>query len=156
MDQDADKKRWRRTAWSRLRFELSGLGFALKQGATPEDYADYLWSDGAVKWIGKENPTIQEYLDKETEAITTLYPQVTFTIGRITDKDAELTFPAGSCLGGWGRDQWGVAGSLGLDKKDVCRYCRQSFRVWTKQLELNALPELQANGDCIFRVEITG
>ncbi len=156
MEQDDISKRWRRTAWSRLKFELSGLGFALKKGATPEEYADYLWSAGAVKWMGKENPSLQEYLDKETEAITTLYPQVTYTIGKITDNEAELTFPKGCCLGGWGRDQWGVAGSLGLDKEDVCRYCRQSFRSWSKQLGLDALPEPQADGACIFRVEIAG
>lgn len=116
MKQDDIRKGWYRTAWSRLRFELSGLSFALKWGATPEDYADYLWSGGAVKWMGKANPTLQEYLDKETEAIRALYPQVIYTLGKITDKEAELTFAPGCCLGGWGRDQWGLAGSLGLEK----------------------------------------
>ncbi len=151
-----DKKRWHRTAWSRLKFELSGLSFALKQGAKPEEYADYLWAGGAVKWMGKANPTLQEYLDKETEAITTLYPQVTCTVGKITEKEAELTFAPGGCLGGWGRDQWGMARGLGLDKGDVCRYSRQSFRAWSSQLGIKALPEPQVNGACIFRVEITG
>ncbi len=151
-----DKKLWHRTAWSRLKCELSGLSFALKRGAKPEDYADYLWSDGAVKWMGKTAPTLQEYLDKETEAISTLYPQVTYTVGKVTEKEAELTFAPGGCLGGWGRDQWGVARNLGLDRHDVCRYCRQSFLVWSSQLGIKALPEPQVNGACIFRVKITG
>ncbi len=156
MKQDDIKKRWHRTAWSRLKFELSGLSFALKRGATPEDYANHLWSGGAVKWLGKANPTLQEYLDKETEAISTLYPQVTYTVGKITDKKAELTFTPGCCLGGWGRDQWRMAESLGLDKDQVCRYCRQSFLAWSSQLGIKALPEPQVNGTCVLRVDIAG
>lgn len=156
MERDDVRKRWHRTAWSRLKLELAGLSFAIKRGATPEEYADYLWSAGATKWIGKANPTLQEYLDKETEAISTLYPQVTYTVDKISDNEAELTFTPGCCLGGWGRDQWGVARSLGLDRHDVCRYCRQSFLAWSSQLGLKALPEPQVDGTCIFRVETAG
>ncbi len=145
------QRQWRRTAWGRLKFELAGLAFARKNGFTPEDYANHLWSTGAVKWIGKALPTTKEYLLKEAEAFGTLYPEVTFELGNLTDKEAELTF-TGGCLGGWGRNQWRMARNMGLGKGHVCRYCRQAFRAWASQLGLQACPRPQTNGTCVLEV----
>ena len=152
MGQEDNTNRWRRTAWGRLKFELAGLAFAMKNGFYLEDYARHLWSEGAVKWMGKENPTIPEYLLKEEEAFRTLYPQVNFEVGILSEDKSELTFCTGTCLGGWGRDQWGMAHSLGLGKGHVCRYCRQAFRSWSGQLGLAALPEPKTDETCILTV----
>ena len=127
MKTDDIQRQWHRTAWGRLKFELGGLAFARKSGFTSEDYANHLWSTGAVKWMGKAIPTTKRYLLKEAEAFRTLYPEVTFEMKSLTNKEAELTFTQG-CLGGWGRNQWRSARSLDLSKGYVCRYCRQSFR----------------------------
>ena len=128
MEQEFIKKQWRRTARGRLKFELAGIAFARKNGRTPEDYARHLWSTGAAKWMGKTDPTASEYLLKEAESFRTLYPAVTFRVTRQSEDEAELVFARGSCLGGWGRDQWAMARNLGLGKGHVCRYCRQAFR----------------------------
>ena len=154
MEQDIINRKWRRTARGRLKFELAGLAFARKSGFTPEDYANHLWSTGAVKWMGKAIPTTKEYLLKEAEAFSTLCPEVTFELGSSTDKEAELTFTRG-CLGGWGRNQWEMARNMGLGKGHVCRYCRQAFRAWASQLGLQACPEPQTNDTCVLRVKIS-
>ena len=152
-EQDIIKKQWWRTARGRLKFELAGIAFARKNGFTPEDYANHLWSTGAVKWMGKAMPTAKEYLLKEAEACRTLCPRVIFELGSLTNKEAALTFTEG-CLGGWGQDQWGMASNMGLSKKDVCRYCRQAFLAWTSQLSLQACPEPQTNGTCVIAVSV--
>ncbi|MBI2830453.1 MAG: hypothetical protein HYX81_04760 [Chloroflexi bacterium] len=154
--------KWRRTARGRLKFELAGIAFALKHGLTPEDYARHLWSTGAMKWIdagnpafkstGKVIPTVREYILKEAEAFQTLYPEVVFELSVLDDDEAELTFTRG-CLGGWGTDQWAIARSLGLSKKDVCRYCQQAFRSWSEQLGLEACPEPDNLGTCVLRAK---
>ncbi len=151
MEQDLIKRRWQSTARGRLKFELAGLAFACKNGFTPEDYARHLWSTGAVKWMGQATPTVQQYLLKEAAAFRVLYPEVTFESGKLDSQEAELTF-TGGCLGGWGKDQWAMANNLGLGKGHVCRYCRQAFRSWASQLQLQACPEPQTNGTCILRV----
>jgi hypothetical protein len=154
MKTDDIQRQWHRTAWARQKFELGGLAFARKSGFTPEDYANHLWSTGAVKWMGKDTPTTKEYLLKEAEAFSTLYPEVTFELGSLTNKVAELTFTQG-CLGGWGQNQWRMAKNMGLGKRHVCRYCRQAFRAWASQLSLQACPEPQANDTCTLRVKVS-
>lgn len=151
MKQDLINRRWRRTARGRLKFELAGLAFARKAGFTAEDYARHLWSAGAVKWMAQATPTAKEYLLKEAEAFRTLYPEVTFELGKLDDQKAELIFTRG-CLGGWGQDQWAMARGLGLSKRQVCRYCRQAFRTWADQLGLQAGSEPQTNGTCVLRI----
>ena len=154
MDHDIIRKRWQRTARGRLKFELSGLAFARKHGFSPETYAEHLWGNSAaIKWMGKTAPTAWEYMLKEVEAFHTLYPEVSFQLNQLSDDEPELIFAIGCCLGGWGRNQWGMANRAGLGKSHVCRYCRQAFRVWSDQLSLCALPEPQVNGSCILRVE---
>ena len=56
---------WRKTAKSRLRFELAGLAFACQRGSGPEDYARHLWNKSSVGWMGKAKPNATEYLLKE-------------------------------------------------------------------------------------------
>ncbi len=146
------RRNWRRTARGRLKFELAGLAFARKHGLTPEDYADHLWSEGAAKWMGKETPGAGEYLEKEAEAFRTLCPEVKFDITKGNHEDAEIIFKSG-CLGGWGKDQWAMAKSLGLGKGHVCRYCRQAFRMWSKQLGLEACPEPKVGDICVLSVK---
>jgi hypothetical protein len=152
---DSLERSWRRTARGRLKFELAGIAFARKHGLAPEQYADHLWSEGAVKWIGKETPTAAEYMEKEAEAFRTLCPQVDFDIVESGGEYAELVFKSG-CLGGWGKNQWAMAKSLGLGKGHVCRYCRQAFRAWAKQLGLEACPEPQLNNVCVLRASRSG
>ncbi len=99
METDNVQRWWHRTAWGRLKFELAGLAFARKSGVAPEDYANHLWSTGAVKWMGKAIPTTKEYLLKEAETSRTLYPEVTFELGSLANKKTALTFTRG-CFGG--------------------------------------------------------
>lgn len=152
-EQDISAAQWRRTARGRLKFELAGIAFARKHGLTPEDYADHLWSTGAVRWMGKPAPTAGEYLLKEAEAFHTLYPEVGFDVVKAGDYEARLIFKRG-CLGGWGKNQWAMANSLGLGKGHVCRYCRQAFRLWSSQLGLSACPEPLVDGTCVLRASI--
>lgn len=133
---DSAREVWRRTARSRLRLELAGLAFACQHGFRPEDYAHHLWGKGAVGWMKKARPGAAEYLRKEARAFGQFYPAVSFTIVAAGDDRAELIFSKG-CLGGWGHDPWALARSLGLTQRDVCAYCRESFRVWAEQLGLS-------------------
>lgn len=149
---DSANQSWRRTAISRLKFELAGISFARKMGQTPEDWAKHLWAGGAAKWMGKDNPTAAEYLLKEAEAFKVLYPQVAFDLTRLDDGEAEMVF-TGGCLGGWGKDQWAVARGLGLGKGHVCRYCREAFRAWSRQLGLESCPEPKIDGTCVLSVK---
>ena len=147
-------RQWRRTARGRLKFELAGIAFARQHGLTPEDYADHLWSSGAVQWMGKSAPTAGEYLLKEAEAFRTLYPEVALDVTKSGDKEAELIFRRSGCLGGWGQNQWAMANSLGLGKGHVCRYCRQAFRLWSGQLGLEACPEPKIDGTCVLQAKV--
>jgi len=149
MKRYTSSQQWRRTARGRLKFELAGIAFARKHGLTPEDYANHLWSTGAAKWMGKNVPTAGEYLLKEAEAFRTLCPEVGFEVTKSGEKEAELIFKSG-CLGGWGKNQWAMAKSLGLGKGHVCRYCRQAFRIWAKQLGLEACPEPTVGDICVL------
>ena len=150
LKQNAGKQSWFRTAVSRLKFELAGIAFARKMRLTPEDWARHLWASGAVKWMGKTNPTAAEYLRKEAEAFKILYPEVAFELRKLGDKEAELVFTSG-CLGGWGKDQWAIARGSGLGKGHVCRYCREAFRAWSHQLGIEACPEPKIDGTCILQ-----
>jgi len=142
---------WRKTAKSRLRFELAGLAFARQRGFSPEDYARHLWSTGSVRWMGKAKPNAIEYLLKEAEAFHQFYPDVSFKIIEVEDERAGLVFTEG-CLGGWGTDRWAVARNLGLSKKDICAYCRESFRLWTQLLGLRADIVPKKDGNCRLQV----
>ena len=148
------RQKWQRTSRSRLHFELAGLALARRMGLDPEDYARYLWSKGAQDWMGRPDPTAKEYLLKEGEAILSLFPGVSFSIGKASDEDAELTFTRG-CLGGWGKDRWAVARRLNLTKSNVCRYCHEAFRVWSAQLGLSARTYPQQDGTCTLHVSVS-
>ncbi|GEM_PF-1259911 len=126
---------WRKTAKSRLRFELAGLAFACHRESNAEDYARHLWAKGSVHWMGKANPNAAEYLLKEAKAFREFYPEMSFEVVESGDARAELVFTDG-CLGGWGRDPWAIARNLSLSKKDICTYCREAFRIWTQPLGL--------------------
>ena len=132
---NANSDVWRKTAKSRLRFELSGLAFARQKGFSSEDYARYLWSKGAVGWIGKAKPDTREYLLKEAEAFKQFYPGVSFEMVEAGDERAELVFTEG-CLGGWGKNPWAIARQLKLAKEDICAYCQEAFRAWAAPLGL--------------------
>ncbi len=150
---DANEK-WYRTARSRLRFELAGLALAKKAGMSPEEYAGFLWAQGASRWFGKPHALVSEYILKETEAFETLYPEVEFKLGKVEGDEARLTFTRG-CLGGWGKERWRTAETLGLAKDEVCLYCREAFRIWADQLGLEAGTEPQQDGGCILTVKLT-
>ncbi len=128
---------WRKTAKSRLLFELAGLAFARQRGFSPEDYARHLWSTGSVRWMGKAKPNAAEYLLKEAQAFREFYPEVSFKVVESGDARAELVFTEG-CLGGWGTDRWALARHLSLVRDDICAYCRESFLTWAEQLGLSA------------------
>jgi len=145
------KECWQKTARSRLRFELGGLAFALQKGASPEEYAHHLWGKGARTWIGKDEPSAAEYLAKEAEAFRCFYPNVAFEVTGAGEESAELVFTEG-CLGGWGDKPWAMASSLGLNKEDVCRYCREAFRLWAGQLGLSATTGLGEDNRCRLNV----
>ncbi len=142
---------WRKTTKSRLRFELSGLAFACHRGSNPEDYARHLWAKGSVRWMGKAEPNVAEYLLKEAKAFKEFYPEMSFEVVELGDTRAELVFTDG-CLGGWGRDPWAVARNLGLSKKDICAYCQESFQVWARPLGLSTDIGLEKDGNCRFHV----
>lgn len=57
--------RWLLAARSRLRLELQGLAFAVSRGATPQEYARFLWSRGAAAWMGADSADADSYLLKE-------------------------------------------------------------------------------------------
>lgn len=142
---------WRRTAKSRLRFELGGLAFACQKGFKPEDYARHLWSKGAARWMGEPEPSAAGYLLKEAEAFRCFYPGLVFEITKTEEGAAELLFRKG-CLAGVEDDRWKLARSLGLSEWEVCAYCGESFRVWAGQLGLKTHLESQSDGTCKLSV----
>jgi len=154
-DPDPVPAGWLRTSRSRLRFELAGLAFACQHGFTPEDYARHLWSHGAVAWMGKQNPDAAEYLRKEVGAFLEFYPEVAISLIRVHPGIAELVFTRG-CLGGWGDAPWSLARSLGLNKKCICAYCQESFRLWTRQLGLASHIGPSTDGHCHLLVVKNG
>ncbi|MDP2718345.1 MAG: hypothetical protein U1D67_05130 [Dehalococcoidia bacterium] len=154
MKQNLQKKTRRITgkaekaARSRLRMELAGLAFAVAHGYTPQRYARHLWGKGAVKWMGKGNPSMKEYLEKEIEVMDYLFPWLGMELVEVSPDRVEVRFEGG-CLGGWGEeDRWALARSLGLDRWDVCRYCGEAFKTWAKQLGLKAAPHPARDGSC--------
>ena len=148
--ENVDRDRWLHAARSRLRFELLGLAFALSRGATPQEYARFLWSKGAVRWMGIEIPDADNYLLKEIAAVGTLFPWVKVTHGRMASGQGEITF-SGGCLGGYGEDRWALAEKLGLDQTTVCEYCAEAFKVWGRQLALTVTPFPGNKGTCRLR-----
>ena len=152
---DSTSDAWRRTAQSRLRFELAGLAFALQHGSRPEDYARHLWSKGAKGWMGKTKPNAAEYLLRESQCFRQFYPEISFEIVAAGDEKAELVFSDG-CLGSGGEDRWTLAKNLGLTKRDICAYCRESFLVWAKQLGLVTRIGPNEGGACRLQALIPG
>ncbi|MDP3879172.1 MAG: hypothetical protein Q8Q07_02555 [Dehalococcoidales bacterium] len=148
---DKNIKSWRKAARGRLRLELAGLSFALSKGFSPEDYARHLWGKGALNWIKKTRPGAAEYLLKEARAFQEFYPEVVFEVVETGDEKAELVF-TGGCLGGWGRDHWAVARSLGLTQQDICAYCGEAFRVWAEPLGLDVSIGPENGANCRLRV----
>lgn len=146
-DESTVNRNWRRTARGRLRFELSGIAFAKAHGLTPEDWSAFLWGARAQTWMKDERPAADEYLAREAEAFGALYPAVRFERGEWTGERATLHFTRG-CLGGWGRDRWGIARSLGLGPEDVCRYCAESFRLWGAQLGIVVEHQCDVSDGC--------
>ena len=150
---DSIRDLWLKTARGRLRLGLGGLAFAMERGFSPEDYARHLWGKGARTWMGKDEPSAAEYLDKEAEAFRCFYPDVDFKVTRAGEESAEIVFTEG-CLGGWGDAPRALASSFGLTREDVCRYCREAFRLWAGQLRLLATigPE-GSDTRCVLRVQ---
>lgn len=136
---EAADRRLIRVARNRLRLELQGLAFAISRGATPEEYARFLWGQGAAKWMGSDSPGAQDYLRKEEEAARSLFPWLTVQPVKMSDAEAEVVL-AGGCLGGWGEDRFRLARELGLNRMGVCRYCIEACRVWGEQLGLKVEP----------------
>jgi hypothetical protein len=138
-----------RLARSRLRLELQGLAFAISLEATPEEYARFLWKHGAQRWMGRASPGAGEYLLKEAEAMSHIFPWVKVHHKRLVPEEAEMIM-AGGCLGGWGEDRFRLARDLGLDRSAVCRYCMEACKVWGEQLglEVELKPDAACGGGC--------
>lgn len=127
-------------ARSRLRLELQGLAFAISRGATPEEYARFLWGSGAAKWMGSHVPGVDEYLLKEIDAMSRLFPWIDVTQFSASPSHGEVVFSSG-CLGGWGENRFALARSLGLNRSALCRYCKEACLVWGAQLGLRVEPK---------------
>jgi len=143
------KKNWKATANSRLNIELAGLSFALKKGHSHEEYAQHLWGEGANRWIKDDKPTPREYVKRELESVSVLFPNVRAEMGECIDDVAELIFVKG-CPCGWEKDKWAKAKRWGLRPKDVCRYCVAAFYIWGEQLSLSITLKPQEDGCCIL------
>ena len=141
------KKGWRRAARSRLSMELGGLSFALKQGFSSFEYAAHLWRQGAPRWMGKPDPSPEEYIRREIEAAQVLFPEVEMQWAGASDGHAEAHFVEG-CPGGWGKDRWAVARRQSLEPADVCAYCRSAFQTWGTALGLWVTTNPQPDGTC--------
>lgn len=148
------EKAWRQSARLKLKFELAGLSFALKHSFSPREYARHLWSKGAAGWLGKPDPSPEEYVNKEADASRQLLPGVHFEVILVSPREARIVFQRG-CPGGWGHDQWSVARQVGLTKKDVCRYCQAAFEAWAEEVNLQACPSPQPDETCILTVTKT-
>jgi hypothetical protein len=147
------KKNWYKLARSRSDLELAALAFAIKNGHTHEEFAAALWSKGAVKWMGKENPTPEEYLKQELNAFAWLFPQVEASLVKATPEEAEVEFSAAGCPYGWGKDRWARARDHGLTPDEVHKYCSEGFRIWGEQLGLDSGTHPQEDGRCILRAK---
>lgn len=147
---------WYKVARSRSDLELAALDFALKNGHTHEEFAAALWGKGAVKWMGKEDLTPEEYLNRELESFAWLFPQVEAVLKKAMPNEAEVKFFASGCPYGWGKDRWARARNHGLTPEDVHRYCREGFRIWGEQLGLDSGTHPQGDGTCILRARKRG
>ncbi len=126
-------------AKSRLRLELQGLAFAISRGATPEEYARFLWSKGAANWMGCTSPGTDDYLEREEEAMRSLFPWLKIRHESMSADEASVEI-SGGCLGGWGENRFALARSLGLNRSALCRYCQEACKVWGEQLSLKVEP----------------
>ncbi len=145
------KENWYKLARSRSDLELAALAFALKNGHSHEEFAAALWSKGAAKWMGKDIPTPEEYLQREVDSFAWLFPQVEAALIKATQDEAEVEFSASGCPYGWGKDKWARARNHGLTPEDVHRYCREGFRIWGALLGLESGTHPQEDGTCILR-----
>lgn len=150
------KENWYKLARSRSDMELAALAFALKNGHSHEEFAAALWSKGAVKWMGKEDPTPEEYLRMELESFAWLFPKVEARLIKATPDEAELEFSSSGCPYGWGKDRWARARNHGLEPSDVHRYCCEGFRIWGAPLGLESGTHPQEDGRCILRAVFRG
>ncbi len=150
------KENWYKLARSRSDLELAALAFALKNGHSHEEFAAALWSKGAVKWMGKGDPTPEEYLQRELDSFAWLFPQVEAALVKSTSEEAEVEFSATGCPYGWGKDRWARARNNGLTPEDVHRYCCDGFSIWGKQLWLDSGTHPQEDGTCILRARKRG
>ncbi|MBI4216974.1 MAG: hypothetical protein HY687_06255 [Chloroflexi bacterium] len=146
----AEGANWLKAAKSRLKLELQGIAFAISHGASPQEYAHFLWARGAVAWMGTMSPSADSYLLKEMTAMATLFPWVRIEPGELTAERGVITMRDG-CCGGYGNNRWRLARSLGLDKTQVCRYCGEAFKVWGSQLKLKVAPHPQRDESCKLR-----
>lgn len=145
------KENWYKLARSRSDLELAALAFAVKNGHSHEEFAAALWNKGAAKWMGKEDPTPQEYLQRELDSFVWLFPQVEAKLVKVSPDVAELEFSCSGCPYGWGKDRWARARNHGLEPADVHRYCSEGFRVWGALLGLESGAFPQEDGTCILR-----
>ncbi|MBI2857585.1 MAG: hypothetical protein HYX90_00790 [Chloroflexi bacterium] len=155
MEQSCEE-RLMKAAKSRLRMELLGLAFAISRKATPEEYARFVWSTGAVTWMGSAHPGAGEYLDREREAAQSIFPWLKFEEVFHSSVESESLI-TGGCLEGWGENRFTLARSLGLNRAAVCRYCVEACRVWGEQLGLRVEPRPGpgCRGGCRIRAERT-
>jgi hypothetical protein len=142
--------RWQIVARGRLYFELAGLAFAVKSGHSPEDFARHIWGQGAARWMGKPDPTAQEYISKEVEAHEDFIPGIQIRRDVMTDREAQVSL-LNCCWNGYGEKRWGTAAYWGLELEQVCRFCHETYRVWGQQLGLTVTTRQQADGSCILR-----
>lgn len=142
---------WYKLSRSRSDLELAALAFALNHGHSHEEFASALWSKGAAKWMGKEAPTPEEYLQKELDSFVWLFPQVEATLAKALSDEAEIEFSLSGCPYGWGKDRWARARNHGLTPEDVHRYCKEGFRIWGALLGLESGTHPQKDGTCILR-----
>ncbi len=150
MDNETIRSRWHRAAQSRLTMELAGLSFAVEHGHEPEEYARHLWSDGAARRMGKASVPPLEFIRREGEAISVLWPWVRFETDERGDL-LHLVFTEG-CLGTGQSRTWKLAAQLRLSREEVCRYCIEAFRVWGEQLGLRLEMSPMAEGGCAMEV----
>ena len=147
------KENWYKLARSRSDLELAALAFALKMGHSHEEFAAGLWSRGASKWMGKEDPAPAEYLQRELESFAWLFPQVEASLTKATPDEAEVEFSSSGCPYGWGKDRWARARNHGLSPEDVHRYCREGFRIWGAALGFDSGSHPKEDGRCILRAK---
>ena len=149
--EEKDKDRlWREVARGRLYFELGGLAFAIKRGASPTEFGRHVWGHGAVQRQGKPDPGAQEYMRGEAKEHLHFIPDIQVNFDVLEDDLAQMTISNG-CWGGYGKKRWGAASYWGLTQDQVCEYCHECYRAWGEQLGLSITTNPQPDGTCVIR-----